>query len=127
MLSFHGWTGSGKNYVAKFVADALYERGMTSKFVHFLSSTLHFENNPGALRHHQAQLQQWVRGNVSACPTSLFIIDEVDKMPPGVLDGVGPFMDHHENVDGVDFRRAVFILLSNTGGKEITKVNENIT
>merc|ERR1719320_624908 len=82
VLSFHGWTGSGKNYMAKFVADALYDRGMSSKFVHFLSSTLHFEEGR---QHQTAQLQQWIRGNVSACPTSLFIIDEVDKMPPGVL------------------------------------------
>ena len=70
----------------------------------------------------QAQLQRWVRGNVTLCPTSLFIIDEVDKLPAGVLDGIGPYMDHHERVDGLDFRNSVFILLSNTGGREITKI-----
>ena len=42
-------------------------------------------------------------------------------MPPGVLDGLKPFMDFHSSVDGVDFRQATFILLSNTGGREITR------
>jgi len=121
VLSFHGWTGSGKNYMAKFIADALYERGMSSRYVHFFSSTLHFED-PSRVLDYQVQLQQWIRGNVSLCPSSLFIIDEVDKMPAGVLDGIGPFMDHHEQVDGVDFRESIFILLSNTGGREITKI-----
>ena len=42
-------------------------------------------------------------------------------MPPGVLDALNPFMDFHASVDGVDFRKATFILLSNTGGREITR------
>ena len=50
----------------------------------------------------------------------MFIFDEVDKMPIGVLDALRPFMDHHSIIDGVDMSRALFILLSNTGGKDIT-------
>jgi len=42
-------------------------------------------------------------------------------MPPGVIDGIKPFIDHYERVDGLDFRKSIFIFLSNTGGKEITK------
>jgi len=123
VFSFHGWTGSGKNYMAKFIAEALFDRGLSSKYVHFLSSTLHFEDHSHRMvSTYQAQLQRWVRGNVTLCPTSLFIIDEVDKLPAGVLDGIGPYMDHHERVDGLDFRNSVFILLSNTGGREITKI-----
>ena len=41
-------------------------------------------------------------------------------MPIGVLDALRPFMDHHSIIDGVDMSRALFILLSNTGGKDIT-------
>jgi hypothetical protein len=44
VLSFHGWTGSGKNYVAKFIADGLYAKGMRSGAVHLFISTLHFPN-----------------------------------------------------------------------------------
>ena len=42
-------------------------------------------------------------------------------MPRGVLDGIKPYLDHYEKIDGVDYRRAIFIFLSNTGGKAITK------
>jgi hypothetical protein len=41
-MSFHGWTGSGKNFVAKFVAEGLFVRGLESQFVHLFVSTLHF-------------------------------------------------------------------------------------
>ena len=83
-------------------------------------STLHFHDESKVVEY-RSQLQDWVRGNVSECQESLFIIDEIDKMPPGVLDGLKPFMDFHSNVDGIDFRKATFILLSNTGGREITR------
>ncbi len=44
VLSFHGWTGGGKNYVARFVAESLYKEGLHSQFVHLFMSTLHFPN-----------------------------------------------------------------------------------
>ena len=42
VLSFHGWTGSGKNLVAGLVAEAVYRRGLASSFVHLWIATLHF-------------------------------------------------------------------------------------
>lgn len=42
VLSFHGWTGGGKNYASSMVADALYENGMNSKYVTLYVSTKHF-------------------------------------------------------------------------------------
>jgi len=70
---------------------------------------------------YQDQVRTWVKGNVTNCPQSLFVFDEVDKMPEGVLDGIRAYLDYIDRVDGVDYRRAIFIFLSNTGGKEITK------
>ena len=32
VLSFHGWTGSGKDFVSQFMADSLYMLGLTSHF-----------------------------------------------------------------------------------------------
>jgi hypothetical protein len=52
----------------------------------------------------QLHLIDWIRGNVSACDRSLFVFDEVDKIPKGVLDAVKPFLDYHEEINGVDFR-----------------------
>ena len=51
----------------------------------------------------------------------MFIFDEVDKLPEGLLDALRPFMDHSAIIDGVDMSQCMFLLLSNTGGKEITK------
>ena len=42
VLSFHGWTGSGKNFVSQFIADSFYKLGMASQFVHLFIATLHF-------------------------------------------------------------------------------------
>jgi len=120
VMSFHGWTGAGKNYVSKFIAESLFKKGLKSKFVHLLISTLHFPNE-GESDIYKLRIQDWIRGNVSLCENSLFIFDEIDKMPEGMIDGIKPFIDHHENVEGVNFRKSIFLFLSNTGGREITK------
>lgn len=62
---------------------------------------------PGA----QDQLRKWIRGNVSACASSVFIFDEMDKLHPGVIDAIKPFLDYYEQLDGVSYRKAVFIFL----------------
>lgn len=33
VISLHGWPGVGKNYAATMIAEALFERGMQSKYV----------------------------------------------------------------------------------------------
>merc|ERR1711935_382720 len=124
VLSFHGWTGSGKNYISKLIADSFYTKGMDSKFVHLFIATLHFPN-VAQTTHYQDQLRSWIIGNGSACPENIFIFDEVDKMPPGVLDAVKPFLDYYDRIDGVDYRKNIFLFLSNTGGKEITETFMN--
>lgn len=59
----------------------------------------------------QDQLQSWIRGNVSICPRSLFIFDEMDKMHAGLIDSIKPFLDYYELLDGVSYRQAIFIFL----------------
>uniref|UniRef100_A0A3Q4HKT6 Torsin family 3, member A n=1 Tax=Neolamprologus brichardi TaxID=32507 RepID=A0A3Q4HKT6_NEOBR len=41
---------------------------------------------------------------------------------PGLIDAIKPFMDHYDNVDGVSYRRAIFLFLSNIGGATINDV-----
>jgi hypothetical protein len=93
---------------------------MASQYVHLFISTLHFPHADQADLY-RLKVQDWIRGNVSACEASLFIFDEIDKMPAGMIDGIKPFIDHHSSVEGVDFRRAIFLFLSNTGGRDITR------
>jgi len=42
VLSFHGWTGCGKNFVSKIIANNLFQHGMKSNFVHLYVSSYHF-------------------------------------------------------------------------------------
>lgn len=119
VLSFHGWSGGGKNFVSKLIARNIYREGIYSRFVHWFIATVHFPHQHLALRY-KDDLQNWIKGNVSQCEWSLFVFDEVDKMPSGVLDAIKPFVDYYDNIDGVDYRKSIFIFLSNTGGREIT-------
>jgi len=120
VISFHGWTGAGKNFVSRFIAESLFAQGLSSSFVHLFISTLHFPHADMA-DVYRLRVQDWIRGNVTKCAASLFIFDEVDKMPVGMIDGIKPFIDHHTKVEGVDFRRSIFLFLSNTGGRDITR------
>lgn len=42
-------------------------------------------------------------------------------MPEGLIDALKPFMDYYKSLDKVDYRRSIFLFLSNTGGRAITK------
>ena len=49
----------------------------------------------------------------------MFVFDEVDKVPAGVLDALVPFLNAYSSLGGLDYRRNIFIFLSNTGGEAI--------
>ncbi|KAG2455868.1 torsin-1A-like isoform X1 [Polypterus senegalus] len=121
VLSLHGWSGTGKNYVSQMIANNLYRKGMRSGFVHQFIATAHFPHAEN-VDVYKEQLQQWIKGNVSSCPRSLFIFDEMDKLHPGLIDGIKPYLDYYEHVDGVSYRQAIFIFLSNAGGEKINRV-----
>ena len=44
VLSFHGSTGGGKNYVSQLIAQHIYKEGLKSKYVHMIPSTIHFKH-----------------------------------------------------------------------------------
>ncbi|KAJ8404453.1 hypothetical protein AAFF_G00337200 [Aldrovandia affinis] len=121
VLSLHGWTGTGKNFVSQLIAENIYEKGMTSSYVHQFVSTTHFPH-PSQIDTYKTQLQQWIKGNVTICPRSLFIFDEMDKMHAGLIDSIKPYLDYYDNLDGISYRQAIFIFLSNAGGENITRV-----
>lgn len=41
----------------------------------------------------------------------MFIFDEMDKMHPGLIDSIKPYLDYYDKVDGVSYRNAIFIFL----------------
>ncbi|KAL0965235.1 hypothetical protein UPYG_G00278550 [Umbra pygmaea] len=118
VLSLHGGTGTGKNFVSQLIAENIYKKGMDSSFIHQFVATVHFPHK-SKINTYKSQLQHWIKGNVTNCPRSMFIFDEMDKMHPGLIDSIKPYLDYYEKLDGVSYRQAIFIFLSNAGGEEI--------
>ncbi|OWR47382.1 torsin-1A [Danaus plexippus] len=117
VLSLHGWSGVGKNYATTFIAEAIFKKGMKSQFVKVFMGKKDFDCSN--LQESQRKLINEVNNIVKKCSTSLIIFDEIHEMCPTILDSIKPMLDHHHEVDGVDYRNAIFIFISNIGGKEI--------
>uniref|UniRef100_A0A8C7WU07 Torsin family 1 n=1 Tax=Oryzias sinensis TaxID=183150 RepID=A0A8C7WU07_9TELE len=115
VLSLHGPSGTGKNFVSQLIAENIYKEGMSSKFVHVFTST----SEPTVSS--QYQLQQWIKDSVSNCERSMFIFDEMDKMDPGLIDSIQPYLEYYDKVVGVSYRKSIFIFLSNAGGEIIVQ------
>lgn len=67
----------------------------------------------------QIQLVKEITEAIYKCQQSLFVFDEVEKMPAGVFESIASLLDYHSHVGGVDFRKAIFIFLTNAGGEKI--------
>ena len=87
VLSFHGWTGTGKNYVAKYIAESLFRKGQKSDFVNIYISTVDFPDE-NKVDIYKLDLQKKIIEVVKKCPQAMFIFDEVDKMPETLVDGM---------------------------------------
>lgn len=59
----------------------------------------------------QGQLREAIRDMVLRCSQTLFIFDEAEKLHPGLINAIKPYMDHYDNVDGVSYRGAIFLFL----------------
>nr|CBE67066.1 CG3024-PA [Drosophila phaeopleura] len=118
VISFHGQPGTGKNFVAEQIAQALYLEGSKSGYV---SKYLGQADFPIAsnVDSYKTRINWEVRRQLQSCPRSLFIFDEVDKMPSGVFDTLTSLVDYNAFNDGTDNTKAIFIFLSNTAGSHI--------
>eukprot|EP00794_Sanderia_malayensis_P016118 gene16118-17743_t len=118
VLSFHGGTGSGKNFISKIIAEHLYPLGYDSKYVTKILSSHEFPSSHN-LDAYKMRLKKMVVDGISKCQNALFVIDELDKMPAGLSDVLKSYLDYNHKVDGFDFRKAIFIFMSNTGHEEM--------
>lgn len=122
VMYFSGWTGTGKTFVSRLIANNLFKEGMQSKFVKYISSSYHFpikiEGNEEIMKH-RLRLRQMIQETVKNCDRSLIILDELDKLPSGVVDSIQPLVDYIDDVDGTKYNKAIFIFLSNTGAEKL--------
>ncbi|KAL3280135.1 hypothetical protein HHI36_017638 [Cryptolaemus montrouzieri] len=119
-MSFHGGPGVGKNYVTKMIQEALYTQGTRSPHVHMFVARLDFPE-VSKVPEYQRNLARWIKGNVTNCPKQIFIFDEVNHMPAGVLDAIKPFIDYYDYINRINFREVIFIFLSNTGAQIVNE------
>lgn len=68
----------------------------------------------------QVRLMKEIEEAISSCQRSIFVFDEVDKMPSGVFESIATVFDYHSTFGKIDFRQAIFIFLTNAGGNEIS-------
>ncbi|NXJ21822.1 TOR3A protein, partial [Dicrurus megarhynchus] len=121
VLSFHGWSGTGKNFVARLMASHLYRDGLKSECVRVFVSLLHFPHH-NYVHSYKAQLQRQISETLQHCRQALFIFDEAEKLHSSLLDAIRPFMAHHDSKGQADHQRSIFLFLSNLGGNTINEV-----
>lgn len=125
VMYFSGWTGTGKTYVAKLIASSLYKEGMKSRFVKHIIASYEFPtkiHDEHQILLYRQNLRNMIRDTVKQCDRSLIILDELDKLPPGIVDSLQPLLDYIEDIDGVKYNKAIFIFLSNTGSESLNKL-----
>ncbi|XP_028270280.1 torsin-2A-like [Parambassis ranga] len=121
VLSFHGSSGTGKTLVSSMLGNHLYGSAMSSPFVHQFVPTLHFPS-PHRVKRYRKELKSWVQGNLTECARSVFIFDEMEKMPPGLIDVLEPFLGPSHVVFRTNYRKAIYIFISTTGEDVINRV-----
>lgn len=120
VMSFHGTPGTGKNFVSNLIAETVFEKGTSSQYYHVFHGSQFSDLDK--INHYTEQIKNDLFAAIDKCPYTIFVFDEVDKMPGGIFDSITGILDHHTLVRGRDFRKAIFIFLTNYGGEEITKV-----
>ncbi|XP_029916669.1 prosalusin isoform X2 [Myripristis murdjan] len=116
VLSFHGSSGTGKTLVSSMLAKHLYSSGLSSPYIHQFIPTLHFPLP------NRSDLESWVKGNLTECARSVFIFDEMEKIPPGIIDVLEPFLGPSHVVFRTNYRKAIYVFISTTGEKVINQL-----
>ncbi|EDW26866.1 GL14553 [Drosophila persimilis] len=120
VLSFHGGPGTGKSFVADQIAQALYLQGSKSAYVAKFLGRANFAQ-AAHVATYKEHIDREVHKRLTNCPRSLFIFDEVEKMPSGVFDTLKALLDYNGLDDEIDNTQAIFIFLSNNGGTHISE------
>ena len=120
VLLMHGGPGTGKTYISQLVIDHLYGESDKKKFVHLFAANKDFPPE-GQIQKYKEDLITFINHAVQECPHSLFIFDEVDEMPSGLIDAAIDTCYKSSNSG------AIFLLLSSTTGTNMnTKVLEHL-
>ncbi|KYO23006.1 torsin-4A isoform B [Alligator mississippiensis] len=125
VISLNGPTGVGKSHVGWLLAKH-FRSVMDSDFV-LQYFVMHHCPNKEATLGCQLDLSKKISDIVTRAETEekipLFILDEVEHIPPVLLDTLSRFFEPNQTNE---FLNAIYILISNIGDSEITKTNWTI-
>lgn len=125
VMTFLGTQGTGKNFVSNLIAEAVFEKGTDSRYYHVFHGSQYVDSS--RVRQYQEEIKLAIFKAIKECSYSIFVFDEVDKMPEGIFNHITGMLDYHATVQGANFKKAIFIFLTNYGGGEITRVLHNLT
>ncbi|XP_029469108.1 torsin-4A [Rhinatrema bivittatum] len=120
VMSVHGPSGVGKSYVGRLLARH-FRAIMDGEFVlqYFVMHHCPADENVFSC---QLNLSSKISAMVSQAELDeripVFIIDEVEMMPPALLDTLSGFFQTNQTNE---YLNAIYVLISNIGGSEITK------
>lgn len=121
VVSFNGPSGVGKSHVGWLLAKHFRSVMGSNSVLHYF--TMHHCPNNSSVLTCQSELSQTISEMVTQAEIEekipLFILDEVEFMSPSLLDTLSGFFQTNQTNE---FLNAVYILISNLGGDEITDV-----
>ncbi|XP_025409420.1 torsin-1A isoform X2 [Sipha flava] len=94
VMTFHGWTGSGKNFISELIASHMFRDNKVKKLRYYLINS-HSDFPLGT-------------------ETTAF-----KYIPIGVLDIIIPILENHDT--SIDSRNSIFIFLTNAGADAIVE------
>ncbi|XP_060081996.1 torsin-1B-like [Ylistrum balloti] len=113
VVSFHGWSGIGKNHMANILKQTFKPVKVKTFLV-----PLHFPHQSQD-QDYKALIPLWIKTNISLCSMSVFIFDEMDKATDGVIQGLRTALTDIKNSNITTRVWTLFILLSNSRGSDI--------
>lgn len=114
-MAFHGGTGTGKTYLSTFIEKSLFA-GHSHKII-FPGTDY---QDPSKVHTYRLEMKQAIEGAIRKCPHALFVFMDSHLIAPGVLDVLVKFLDYGtEDINGLDFSKAIYIFQSNLCDKDI--------
>ena len=112
VLSFHGWTGVGKNHITNLMSRLF----LPSRVKTYLTP-IHFPHE-SMDSYYELNIPVWVKGNISNCVMNIFVFDELDKASEAVIRGIRQTLLSLA-ISKEDKKWTLFILLSNSRASDI--------
>lgn len=117
-MSLYGATGTGKSYVSTFVEKALFA-GKPNSHVFYGSHYL----DPAKVQDYRREIANTIQTKLMSCSYALFIFVDTHMMTNGTLDSLTGFLDFNsQDLNGVDYSKAIFIFQSNDCAQKINWV-----